>query len=148
MVVLKHLCRYLKAHPRLVQCIPSGVHPAWELQTYVDSDWAGCRHTRKSTNGGCMVLNGACLKTWSTTQAVRALSSAEAEYYAALKGASMALGFRRMAADLGENIKLVRRTDSSVRPECWRPLLSMRVLVLPQTRLCTPRPRACVVEAL
>ena len=60
-----------------------------------------------------MLLNGACLKTWSTTQAVRALSSAEAEYYAALKGASMALGFRSMAADLGENIKVVLRTDSS-----------------------------------
>ena len=66
---------------------------AWELQVYVDSDWAGCRRTRKSTNGGCMLLNGACLKTWSTTQSVRAVSSGEAEYYAALKGASMALGF-------------------------------------------------------
>ena len=113
MVVLKHLCKYLKAHPRLVQRIPSGVHPAWELQTYVDSDWAGCRYTRKSTNGGCKVLNGACLETWSTTQAARALSSAEDEYYAALKGASMALGFRSMAADLGENVKVVLRTDSS-----------------------------------
>ena len=60
-----------------------------------------------------MVFNGVCLKTWSTTQAVRALSSAEAEYYAALKRASMALGFRSMAADLGENIKVIFRTDSS-----------------------------------
>ena len=60
-----------------------------------------------------MVLNGACLKTWSTTQAVRALSSGEAEYYAALKGASMALGFRSMAADLGENVRITLRSDSS-----------------------------------
>ena len=60
-----------------------------------------------------MVLNGACLKTWSTTQAVRALSSGEAEYYAALKGASMALGFRSMSADLGENVRITLRSDSS-----------------------------------
>ena len=60
-----------------------------------------------------MVLNGACLKTWSTMQAVRVVSSAEAEYYAALKSASMALGLRSMAADLGENVKTVLRSDSS-----------------------------------
>ena len=113
MMALKHLCRYLKAHPRLVQRIPSMVNHTWDLQVYVDSDWAGCRRTRKSTNGGCMVLNGACLKTWSTTQAVRALSSGEAEYYAALKGASMALGFRSMSADLGENVRITLRIDSS-----------------------------------
>ena len=60
-----------------------------------------------------MVLNGACLETWSTTQAVRTISSGEAEYYAALKGCSMALGFRSMASDLGEDVKIVLRSDSS-----------------------------------
>ena len=59
-----------------------------------------------------MLLNGACLKTWSTTQSVIAVSSGDAEYYAALKGANMALGFRSMAADLGEDVKLVLRSDS------------------------------------
>ena len=59
-----------------------------------------------------MLLNGTCLKSWSTTQAVRALSSGEAEYYAALKGASISLGFRSMAADLGVDVKIVLRSDS------------------------------------
>ena len=59
-----------------------------------------------------MLLNGACLKSWSTTQAVRALSSGEAEYYVALKGASIALGFRSMAVDLGIDVKIVLRSDS------------------------------------
>ena len=63
LVALKHLCRYLKGRPRLVQKIPSVVNHTWELQVFVDSDWAGCRRTRKSTNGGRMLLNGACLKT-------------------------------------------------------------------------------------
>ena len=116
MVLLKHLCRYLRGRPRLVQKIPGTGTRAWELQVFVDSDWAGCRRTRKSTNGGCMLLNGVCMKSWSTTQAVVAISSGEAEYYAALKGASLALGFRSMAADLGEDVKIVLRSDSSAAP--------------------------------
>jgi len=59
------------------------------------------------------VLTGKCLTTWSPTQVVRALSSGEADYYAALKGASVALGFRSMAADLVEYVKLFLRSDSS-----------------------------------
>ena len=41
------------------------------------------------------------LKSWSTSQAVLALSSGEAEYYAIVKAASVALGIRSLAADLG-----------------------------------------------
>ena len=60
-----------------------------------------------------MILGGACLKLWSTTQAVRAFPSGEAEYYSALKGASMALGFRSMVADLGEKLDIKIYTDSA-----------------------------------
>ena len=42
-----------------------------------------------------------------------ALSSEEAEYYAALKGASCALGFKAMLADLGIDSKIILYTDSS-----------------------------------
>ena len=51
-----------------------------ELDIYVDSDWAGCTETRRSINGGCMVLDDACLKVRFATQAARALSSGGAEY--------------------------------------------------------------------
>ena len=47
MTALKHLCRYLKGRPRLVQKIPSVVIHTWELQVFVDSDWAGCRRNKK-----------------------------------------------------------------------------------------------------
>ena len=40
-------------------------------------------------------------------------SSGEAEYYAALKGASQALGFKAMLVDLGIEAKIVLHTDSS-----------------------------------
>ena len=42
-----------------------------------------------------------CMKAWSTTQRVVALSSGEAEYCAAVKGASEGLGFLAGCADLG-----------------------------------------------
>ena len=40
------------------------------------------------------------MKSWSTTQRVIALSSGEAEYYAAVKGASEGLGFLAACTDL------------------------------------------------
>jgi hypothetical protein len=60
-----------------------------------------------------MVLSGACLKTWSSTQAVMALSSGEAEFYAALKGCSVGLGMKSIAADLGIELRIRMFTDSA-----------------------------------
>ena len=42
-----------------------------------------------------------CIKIWSGNQGYIALSSGEAEYYGAVRGASQALGLRAMMADLG-----------------------------------------------
>ena len=44
----------------------------------VDSDWAGCVGTRRSTSGGVMKLGMHTVKTWASTQASVALSSGEA----------------------------------------------------------------------
>ncbi len=85
-LALKMLCRYLKVHPRLVQMIPFESERDKDPMVYVDSERAGRRDTRKATNWGAMSISGACLKTWSSTQAVMALSSGLAEFYAALKG--------------------------------------------------------------
>ena len=53
------------------------------------------------------------VRGWSSTQAVIVLTSGEVEYYAAVEGASAALGFKSMLKDLGiiASIRLV--TDSS-----------------------------------
>ena len=99
---LKKLARYLRGQPRMVQKIrlqDQGIEN--EITIIVDSDWAGCTSTRRSTNGGCIMVGDVCLKAWSTTQGVVALSSGEAEYYAAVKGASEGLGFQAACADLG-----------------------------------------------
>ena len=79
---------------------------------FVDSDWGGDRKTRKSTSGGMLVVGGTCIKSWSRSQKSRALSSAEAEYYAMLGGAAEALGMQAIALDLGWSLKVRIWTDS------------------------------------
>ena len=53
------------------------------------------------------------LKHWSTIQKVLALSSGEAELYGVVKGASEALGLQSVASDLGIQVNLHVKTDSS-----------------------------------
>ncbi len=53
------------------------------------------------------------MKSWSTTQAVVALSSAEAELYALLKATSQTLGLISLASDFGLELSAKVRTDAS-----------------------------------
>jgi hypothetical protein len=79
----------------------------------VDSDWAGRLTTRKSTSGGVMMNGKHCIKTWASTQATRATSSAEAEFYAIVEGASRGLGLKSLAKDMGINVNIVMYSDAS-----------------------------------
>ena len=79
----------------------------------MDTDYAGCRKTRKSTSGGVILLGQHFIKSWSITQAIIALSSGEAEYYGIVKGASTGLGISSILGDLGHKTKVVIHTDSS-----------------------------------
>ena len=72
-----------------------------ELSVFTDSDWAGCVTSRKSTSGGVVMRGSHLLKHWSSTQATVALSSAEAELIALVRGASEGLGVRSLAVDFG-----------------------------------------------
>ena len=60
------------------------------------------------------------LKTWSTTQATMAMSSAEAEYYAMIEGAVRSLGLQSMLRELGLNKDIKLRT-SRLQPKGSRP---------------------------
>ena len=84
-----------------------------QLKVYTDSDWAGCLRTRKSTSGGVILLGQHCIKTWSLTQSSIALSSAEAEYYAMVEGATKGIGVRTMLGEIGLEVKLTLATGSS-----------------------------------
>ena len=84
-----------------------------KLEVYTDTNHAGCIRTRKSTNGG-LVLHGVhLLKSWSSTQAVVALSSGESEYYGLVKGVSEALGIRSVLGDWRQAREITIWTDSS-----------------------------------
>ena len=91
-VMLNQLAKYLKQHPRLVS------HYAWKMSgpmtVYSDTDWAGCERTRRSTSGGAVLLEGALMRSWSSTQATVALSSAEAELQGMVKAAAEGIGPR------------------------------------------------------
>ena len=96
----------------MVQRIPFADHPPTVIKVFVDSDWAGCRRSRKSNSGGIIFFGDVAVRAWSGNQAVMALSSGEAEYYAALKGASAALGFQSMLRDLGLHASITLFIDS------------------------------------
>ena len=110
---IARLWRFLRGLPRMVQRIPFEDHPPIVIKVFVDSDWAGCRKSRKSTSGGIIFFGDVAVRAWSGNQAVIALSSGEAEYYAALKGASAALGFQSTLRDLGLHASIILYTDSS-----------------------------------
>ena len=59
------------------------------------------------------MIGNSCLKNWSSTQAIIALSSGEAEYYGVVKAASIGLGVRSMFADLGINMNIEVLTDAT-----------------------------------
>merc|ERR1712005_26332 len=96
---LKRVGRYLVGRPRMVLFCP---FQKWtnKIDCHVDSDFAGCSRTRKSTNGGALMIGSHCIKTWSSNQAVIVLSSGEAEFYAMVKGCSELLGLKSIAKDL------------------------------------------------
>jgi hypothetical protein len=97
---LKRLARYLKTVPRMKQWFKWQERPA-DLVCFTDSDWAGCKRTRKSTSGGGIRWGSHLLKSWSRTQTPLATSSGEAELYAAVKGEAELLGMQSLAVDLG-----------------------------------------------
>ena len=99
-------------HPRLIQNFKRQSSTKF-LDVWVDTDFAGCLSTRKSTSGGLITIGDHVIKSWSNTQSVIALSSGEAEYYGMVKGASMALGVRSMLGDLGVSLQIRLRTDAS-----------------------------------
>ena len=96
--MLRRIGRYLQGAPRLVHRFAFQELPQTLVATG-DSDWAGCRRTRKSTSGGLLSLGGHVLKAWSSTQAVIALS--------------LGLGLLNIAEDMNLRLGLELQTDSS-----------------------------------
>ena len=115
---LKHLLRYIKGtqhYKYYVRPTITATESVPDVGVYVDSDWAGCSTTRKSTSGFVIKYMGATVHFGSRTQSTIALSSAEAELYAINTGATEALHIRSFLTEAltqkKVNIKIY--TDSS-----------------------------------
>ena len=113
---LKRLVRYLVGLPRLVyryDFIAPGAKPATTIDLYVDTDFAGCRETTRSTSGGVATVGGTNIKHWSKTQPTIALSSGEAELNGIGAGIAQGLGVRSICNDLGYNYHLRIHSDAT-----------------------------------
>ena len=84
------------------------------MVVWTDSDWAGDVASRRSTSGGVIEYRGAIMSHWSKSQSNVALSSAEAELNATVKGLSELIGLCHLIEEAQRvSVKLVLRTDAS-----------------------------------
>ena len=109
---LKRIVRYLVRRPRVVNFYDFQDHVE-ELTVFADANWAGCKTTRKSTSGGCVLRGGHLLRFWSKTQATIAQSSGESELLGAVRGGVEALGAMTLLKDFGERCTAKLVLDAS-----------------------------------
>ena len=109
---LKRFRRFLKGHLRTTHVFPFQRYTN-ELTVHTDANWAGDKRTRKSTSGGSIRIGQHLIKTWSKTQSLIALSSAESELYGVVKAASEALGIMSVTQDFGRPLKAKVFADAS-----------------------------------
>ncbi|KAD6796174.1 hypothetical protein E3N88_07070 [Mikania micrantha] len=99
LIAVKRIFRYLQGTQSLGIWYSNG--HSCKLVAFSDSDYAGCKLTRKSTSGGCQFL-GNCLVSWqSKKQTSVATSTAEAEYIAAAGCTSQILWLQTQLLDYG-----------------------------------------------
>ena len=109
---LKRLGRYLIGKPRMVSRFDWRGEES-EVETFGDSNWAGCKTTGRSTSGGSVTIGGHVIKTWSHTQKTVALSSAEAELTALVKATCEGIGVTAMLEDWGHHMGQVVYADAN-----------------------------------
>jgi hypothetical protein len=104
----KRVFRYLKKTMHLGLVFRSSASlpglpeiPSNTLWGYVDSDWAGCPDSRRSTSGFVFMLNGAAISWRSKRQPTVALSSAEAEFISASAMVQEVIYLRKFLGNLG-----------------------------------------------
>jgi hypothetical protein len=78
-----------------------GVRDTYEISSYADADWGGCKDSRKSTTG-CIIMVGGSVVDWTCKkQPTVALSSCEAEYMANGAAVQSMIAVRSLLEELG-----------------------------------------------
>ena len=106
------MCQVLLGVPRLVPRMQRQPYHT-SCEAWSDSDWAGCKRTRRSTSCFVLMHGQHFLKMGSTTQQPVSLSSGEAEWHSAVRAGSALVGLVNMAKDLGRTLDPTLRVDAS-----------------------------------
>ena len=88
--MLKRLCKYYSEAPVLSWSFPNQEMQC-EVRVVTDANWARELEGLRSTSCGWIYFGGHLLETYSSTQQIVALSTAESEYISITKGAAHAL---------------------------------------------------------
>ena len=100
-----------------MQILPRGTRTQLELPSEIraatDANWAGELEGLRSTSCGWIYFGDHLLETYSSTQQIVALSTAESEYISITKGAAHALEVRSAMVEYGMTFNVVCETDAS-----------------------------------
>eukprot|EP00971_Amphidinium_carterae_P350178 6491419-Amphidinium_carterae.1 len=111
---MKHLLRYIQSTKDVVLVHRySGIKAENAITAQADSDWAGCRKSRKSTSCGLLWWSGILVSSYCRTQSTIATSSPESEYYGACQVAAEALFIRELLSFLEQRVDIVIELDAS-----------------------------------
>ena len=106
------LGKFLRNGPRYIIRYQSQ-RGMYAVDTFVDSDWAGCVKTRRSTSGGMCSLGDHDVKSWAAKQNASALSNGEAEFYSVVTGMTTAMGVQAVLTDFGAKMHIRVFTDAT-----------------------------------
>ncbi|GKA16679.1 putative ribonuclease H-like domain-containing protein [Tanacetum coccineum] len=98
---VKRIFRYLKGQPKLGLWYPRD--SPFDLEAFLDSDYAGASLDRKSTIGGCQFLGKRLISWQCKKQTIIANSTTEAEYVAAANCCGQVLWVQNQMLDYGFN---------------------------------------------
>ena len=84
-----------------------------EIRALTDANWAGELEGLRSTSCGWIYFGDHLLETFSSTQQIVALSTAESEYISITKGAAHALEVRSAVVEFGLTFNVICETDAS-----------------------------------
>ena len=85
------------------KCVKGVEKVTWAMRAWKHDEEMNVDSDSANRSGGMTMINGTVVKHWLRTQASRALSKAQAEYYAVVTGVAEGLGVWSMMTDLGKS---------------------------------------------
>ena len=102
--MLKRLCKYYSEATVLSWSVPYREMPS-EISAVTDANWARELEGLRSTSCGWIYFGDHLLETYSSTQQIVALSSAESEKISITKAAAHALEVRSAGVEYGDDVQ-------------------------------------------